>query len=124
MQIGNVPQIVTDLTSVFALIAAFIGVTVAVRKIRWLRRLYNYLVTEPIGRWFRKEVCEATRPLADSIEQVRGQFADYRNEFEAHRAYVAYHLGPNGESPSIHSRIGNLEKITVIQLPPPQPPES
>ena len=122
-QVAAVPQIITDLTTIIAFIAAVIALAVAIRKIRWLRRLYNYLFTEPLGRWFRTEVAEANKPLADTVESFQNQFAAHRNEFEQHRAYVAYHLGPNGETPAVHTRIGNLEEIIVVQLPPHSPPE-
>jgi len=63
--------------------AAIVGLFTKSKPLRWLGRT---LVGEPLSRWFQKAVNEsATGKL------------------------VAYHLGPNGTTPPLHTRLSRLE---------------
>lgn len=55
-------------------------------------------VWSPLRRLLERSL---TEPLLDKIEQ--------------HEEYVRYHLGPNGTTSPLHTRIGNLES-TVDRL--------
>lgn len=108
-----VPPIITDISALIGFAMLVIAFSIAVAKIKWLRRLYNYLVIAPLSNWFRGEVTDANRPLETKID--------------THIEYVRYHLGPNGDTVPIHERLIALETRFSIdtetgEWPDPQPP--
>ncbi|MFZ4431673.1 MAG: hypothetical protein ACOYOQ_00600 [Microthrixaceae bacterium] len=97
-----VPQWLTDTAAfVGACTIIFGGVTAVVTRkpFRWV---WRRLVSEPFGTWFKHRSIEANEPLAKAIEATSLALSE-------HREYVAYHLGPNGETTPVHQRLKRLE---------------
>jgi hypothetical protein len=96
------PPIITDLAALLGFFMLLLAFGAAVAKVKWMRRIWTYLFTAPAGRWFRSEVQEANTDLSAAVE-------DLREQFDEHRTYVGYHLGPNGDTTPIHERLRTLE---------------
>lgn len=108
--LGEVPQFISDLTSLFLFLGTLIATSIAIAKIKWLRWVWNQLVVKPLGSWFRRESQEANQSLESKVD-------DLTRQFEEHREYVGYHLGPNGTTKPIHERLLTLEEAHGLPGP-------
>jgi len=73
---------------VIAGLAAVVGLFTKSKPFRWLGRT---LVSDPMSRWFQAQINQSTT----------GRL-------------VAYHLGPNGTTPALHTRLARLEVRALL----------
>lgn len=59
----------------------------------------------PFGKWVRRWV---TEPIATEQRALSDQLG-------RHETYVGYHLGPNGTTTPIHTRVARLEQAAGIE---------
>lgn len=88
-----VPAVVSEAAAwIGALVVIVSGLTlIFTRKpFKWLGRK---LVSEPFGGWVQRRVEDGTQDIRKRVE---------------------YHLGPNGTTPALHTRIAKLEVRAIV----------
>lgn len=90
--IAAVPSILQEIAAWIGVLTIVLGGGAALLTRKPVRWVWTRLVAGPFGEWVK-------RTVADS---PTGQL-------------VAYHLGPNGETPPIHSRLRRLEQAHGIE---------
>jgi hypothetical protein len=89
--LAAVPQALTELAAWIGAIVVVTGGLTAIfsrKPFKWLGRK---LVSEPFGGWVRRQIeCSATGKS------------------------VAHHLGPNGDTVPMHSRVARLEVVALL----------
>jgi hypothetical protein len=108
--IAAVPTFITDLATLLGFLIALIAFSIAVAKIQWLRRVWNYIFVTPLSKWFRNEVTEAAAPINAKMDV-------HAKRVDDHIKYVRTQLGPNGTTPPIHERLIALERRFGITHP-------
>ncbi len=91
--IAAVPGPITEAAAwIGALVVIVSGLTlIFTRKpFKWLGRK---LVSEPFGGWVQRRVEDGTQDIRKRVE---------------------YHLGPNGTTPALHTRIAKLEVRAIV----------
>ena len=86
-----VPGPVTEVAAWIGAITVIVGGTTAIftrKPFRWIGRK---LVSEPFGGWVRSQI-----------------------ETSATGKSVAHHLGPNGDTVPMHSRVARLEVVALL----------
>lgn len=97
-----VPSIVSDLGVLFGVCAAAIALSLT-PPAKWLAR---QLIGEPVTRWARRVSAEANAPVSDEV-------ASLRTDFNTHAEYTRHHLGPNGTTPPIYTRLIAVEQAVA-----------
>lgn len=88
-----VPAVVSEAAAwIGAIVVIVSGLTlIFTRKpFKWLGRK---LVSEPFGGWVQRRVEDGTQDIRKRVE---------------------YHLGPNGTTPALHTRIAKLEVRAIV----------
>lgn len=85
---GNTHPIVTAIIQIGAVAAALTAIGIAVERV-W----------GPMRKWLANAL---TNPLLDKLDEMK-------DDFDEHRQYVEYHLGPNGKTPPVHERLTIVE---------------
>ena len=94
MMLAQVPALLREAAAwIGAIVVIVSGLTlIFTRKpFKWIGRK---LVSEPFGSWVQRRVEDGTKDL---------------------RHVTTYHLGPNGSTPPLHTRIAVLEAQAVIR---------
>ena len=95
MMLAQVPGVLREAAAwlgaigvVIAGVAAIVSLFTKSKPFRWLGRT---LVSDPLSRWFQTQINQSTT----------GKL-------------VAYHLGPNGTTPALHTRLARLEVRALL----------
>lgn len=99
---ASVPSIVSDLGVVFGVCAAAIALSLT-PPAKWLAR---QLVGEPVTRWATRVTKTANAPLEAQVTKLQ-------TDFNAHTEYTRHHLGPNGTTPPIYTRLIAVEQAVA-----------
>jgi len=86
-----IPQVVTDAAAWIGAVTVILGGCTAIitrKPFRWLGRK---LVSEPFGGWVRRQI-----------------------EHSATGKSVQHHLGPNGDTIPLHTRVARLEVVALL----------
>ena len=93
MTLAQVPALLSEAAAWIGAIVVITGGTTAIftrKPFKWLGRK---LVSEPFGGWVQRRVEDGTKDI---------------------RHLTEYHLGPNGTTPPIHTRIAKLEVRAIV----------
>lgn len=94
MMVAKVPTLLSEAAAwIGAIVVVVSGLTLLFTRkpFKWLGRK---LFSEPFGGWVQRRVEDGTKDL---------------------RHLTTYHLGPNGSTPPLHTRIAVLEAQAVIR---------
>lgn len=86
--IAAVPAVLREAAAWFGAIGIVVGGCTAIFTRKPFKWVWRRLVSDPFGGWVERRVTDGT--------------SDLRN-------LTQYHLGPNGTTPPIHTRIARLE---------------
>lgn len=107
--IASIPPILADAAAIVGALTVIFGGLAAMWKVPPIRWVIQTLIVNPLDRWFRGGVSEATQ--------------DIRETSEATAHLVAYHLGSNDTTMPWHERLSRLEATQGLEPVPQQQEE-